>query len=73
MKQQTQTNGHHEPSEGTDLWRVLAPLVIWRTHLLFCYVWAAIACEKAGPASSLDRTQIPRLGAIRNQSLRNGL
>ncbi len=58
MKQQTQTEGQHEPGEGTDLWRVLAPLVIWGAHFLFCYVWAAIACEKAGRASALDSTQI---------------
>ena len=58
MKQRIQTDGHVEPGEGTDLWRVIAPLVIWGAHFLFCYVWAAIACEKAGRGAGLDSTQI---------------
>ena len=63
MKHQPQPDGHVEPGEGTNLWRVLAPLVIWGAHFLFCYVWAAITCEKSGRASLLDSTQIAVLTA----------
>lgn len=63
MKQQPHPDGHAQPGEGTDLWRVLAPLVIWGAHFLFCYIWAAIACEKAGRGSELDSTQIAVLVA----------
>lgn len=55
--------GHQEPGEGAHLWLVLAPLVIWGLHFLFCYVWTAIACEKRGRASLLDETQIAVLAA----------
>lgn len=51
----------HDPrpaGQGTDLWRVISPLVIWSVHFVFCYVWAAIACEKAGRAASLDDTRL---------------
>lgn len=58
MKQSTQSQGHHEPGEGTDLWRVIAPLVIWAVHFLFCYAWTAIACQKAGRGATLEGAQI---------------
>ena len=43
-----------ETGHGTDLWRVIAAPIIWALHFLFCYVYAAIYCEKAGRAASLD-------------------
>jgi hypothetical protein len=42
-----------ETGSGTDLWRVIAPLILWALHFLFCYVWVAIYCEKAGRAAQL--------------------
>lgn len=38
---------------GTDLWRAIAAPVIWAAHFLFCYVYAAIWCEKAGRGADL--------------------
>lgn len=43
-----------ETGHGTDLWRVIAAPVIWALHFLFCYVYAAVYCEKAGRNASLD-------------------
>lgn len=43
-----------ETGHGTDLWRVIAAPVIWALHFLFCYVYAAVYCEKAGRTASLD-------------------
>lgn len=51
------TQAHQETGEGTDLWRVIAPLVIWALHFLFCYAWAAVACQKAGREATLGGTQ----------------
>lgn len=43
---------------GTDLWRVLTPLVVWAAHFLFAYVWGAVYCAKAGRAADLGPTQV---------------
>ena len=40
--------------EGTDLWRVIMPLVIWALHFLICYIGAAVYCAKWGREASLD-------------------
>lgn len=45
------TRRRHE--SGTDLWRAIAAPVIWAAHFLFCYVYAAIWCEKAGRGADL--------------------
>ena len=37
-----------ETGTGTDLWRVIAAPIIWAAHFLFCYVYAAVYCAKAG-------------------------
>ena len=58
MKKHAPTDQYHAAGEGTDLWRVFAPLIIWGAHFLFCYIWAAIACEKLGRAAALDTTKI---------------
>ena len=43
-----------ETGHGTDLWRVIAAPIIWALHFLFCYVFAAIYCEKMGRGAPLD-------------------
>lgn len=43
-----------ETGHGTDLWRVIAAPIIWAFHFLFCYVFAAIYCEKMGRGAPLD-------------------
>ena len=50
-----------ETGHGTDLWRVIAAPIIWAVHFLFCYVFAAVYCEKVGRAAPLDD---PRLWVI---------
>jgi magnesium-transporting ATPase (P-type) len=43
-----------ETGTGTDLWRVIAAPIVWAVHFLFCYVFAAVYCEKLGRDASLD-------------------
>ncbi len=43
-----------ETGTGTDLWQVIAAPIVWALHFLFCYVYAAIYCEKAGRDAPLD-------------------
>ena len=50
-----------ETGHGTDLWRVIAAPIIWAFHFLFCYVFAAIYCEKMGRGAPLDN---PRFWVI---------
>lgn len=38
---------------GTDLWKVIAAPIIWSLHFLFCYVYAAVYCEKTGRGADL--------------------
>ena len=40
-----------ETGLGTDLWRVIAPLILWAVHFLSSYAWVAVQCEKVGDAS----------------------
>jgi hypothetical protein len=47
-----------ETGHGTDLWRVIAAPIIWATHFLFCYVFAAVYCEKMGRGASLDDARL---------------
>lgn len=47
-----------ETGHGTDLWRVIAAPVIWAFHFLFCYVFVAIHCEKAGRGATLDDARL---------------
>ena len=42
-----------ETGTGTDLWRVIAAPIVWAVHFLFCYVYGAIHCAKAGRDASL--------------------
>jgi hypothetical protein len=47
-----------ETGTGTDLWRVIAAPVVWAVHFLFCYVFVAIYCEKAGRDAPLDQPTV---------------
>ena len=47
-----------ETGTGTDLWRVIAAPIIWALHFLFCYIYAAIYCEKAGRSAALGDVRI---------------
>ena len=47
-----------ETGSGTDLWKVIAAPVVWALHFLFCYIYSAIYCEKAGREASLDSPTI---------------
>lgn len=42
-----------ETGTGTDLWQVIFAPVIWAFHFLFCYVYGAVYCAKAGRDASL--------------------
>lgn len=42
-----------ETGTGTDLWRVILAPILWALHFLFCYVFAAIYCEKLGRDAEL--------------------
>ncbi len=52
-----------ETGTGTDLWRVIAAPIVWAVHFLFCYVFAAIYCEKLGRDASLDTATWVIVGA----------
>jgi hypothetical protein len=52
-----------ETGHGTDLWRVIAAPIIWALHFLFCYVYAAVYCEKAGRGAALDQPTLIVIGA----------
>ena len=47
-----------ETGTGTDLWRVIAAPIIWALHFLFCYIYAAIYCEKAGREAPLGDVRL---------------
>lgn len=42
-----------ETGTGMDLWRVIVAPIIWAAHFLFCYVYGAIYCAKAGRDAAL--------------------
>lgn len=52
-----------ETGTGTDLWRVIAAPIVWALHFLFCYVYAAIYCEKLGRDASLGSATPVIIGA----------
>ncbi len=52
-----------ETGTGTDLWRVIAAPIVWALHFLFCYVFAAVYCEKLGRDASLGGPTIVIIGA----------
>jgi hypothetical protein len=52
-----------ETGTGTDLWRVIAAPIVWALHFLFCYVYGAVYCAKAGRDASLDGPTTVIIGA----------
>jgi len=52
-----------ETGTGTDLWRVIAAPIVWALHFLFCYVYGAIYCAKAGRDASLTQPTYIIIGA----------
>ncbi len=52
-----------ETGTGTDLWRVIAAPIVWALHFLFCYVYAAIYCAKAGRDAPLGGPTLVIVGA----------
>ncbi|WP_156342818.1 hypothetical protein [Devosia sp. A16] len=52
-----------ETGTGTDLWRVIAAPIVWALHFLFCYVYGAIYCAKAGRDAALDGPTLVIVGA----------
>jgi hypothetical protein len=52
-----------ETGHGTDLWHVIFAPVVWALHFLFCYVYAAVYCEKAGRGASLEHPTTVVIGA----------
>jgi len=52
-----------ETGTGTDLWQVIFAPIVWALHFLFCYVYAAVYCEKAGRDASLDGPTTVIIGA----------
>lgn len=52
-----------ETGTGTDLWRVIAAPIVWALHFLFCYVFAAVYCEKLGRDASLGGPTVVIIGA----------
>jgi hypothetical protein len=45
------------------LWTLIVPPAVWALHFLFCYVYAAIRCAKAGPLAPLDDVRIATAAA----------
>lgn len=58
MSDRIEQEVERETGSGTDLWHVIAAPIVWALHFLFCYIWAAIHCEKAGRAAPLDDARI---------------
>lgn len=52
-----------ETGTGTDLWRVIIAPIVWALHFLFCYVYGAVYCAKAGRDASLDGPTAVIIGA----------
>lgn len=53
MTQAKRSNVEHTSGQGTDLWLLITPLIIWAVHFLVCYVGAAVYCAKEGRAATL--------------------
>lgn len=58
MNGKVESEVKRETGTGTDLWRVIAAPIIWAVHFLFCYVFAAIYCEKLGRDAALHDVRI---------------
>lgn len=40
------------------LWALVLPPTIWAAHFLFCYIYAAVYCAKAGLAAPLGNVRV---------------
>lgn len=58
MKEPFAREIRRETGSGTDLWRVIVAPLIWAGHFLFCYVLAAVYCEKVGRGAELGEVRI---------------
>lgn len=63
MKDRIGTATRRNTGTGTDLWRVIAAPVVWALHFLFCYVYGAVYCAKAGRDASLQGPTLVIVGA----------
>lgn len=51
------------------LWTLIVPPTVWAVHFLFCYLWVAISCAKAGgfarfPAAFVAGTAVALLAIV---------
>ncbi len=42
---------------NSSLWALIAPLMIWGLHFLFCYIFTAVHCAKNEPFMTLDEAR----------------
>ena len=63
MKDRVTSEVERETGSGTDLWKVIAAPIVWAAHFLFCYIYVAIYCEKAGRDALLGDARIAVIGA----------
>jgi hypothetical protein len=42
----------------SNLWTLIVPPTVWALHFLFCYIYAAIRCAKAGPLAPLADVRV---------------
>ncbi|HTN62230.1 MAG TPA: hypothetical protein VL147_11860 [Devosia sp.] len=63
MKNRATSEVERETGSGTDLWQVIAAPIVWALHFLFCYVYVAIYCEKAGRDALLGDVRLAIVAA----------
>ena len=63
MTGQIEQEVKRETGTGTDLWRVIVSPIVWAVHFLFCYVYGAVYCAKAGRDASLAGPTVIIIGA----------
>ena len=47
----------------SNLWTLIVPPTVWALHFLFCYIYAAIRCAKAGPLAPLADVRVMIMAA----------
>jgi hypothetical protein len=55
----------YERAQGlkATLWALILPPIVWAAHFLFCYIFAAVQCAKAGRENVLDEVRAGIAGA----------
>lgn len=43
---------------NSSLWALIAPLVTWGLHFLFCYIFTAVRCAKSGPFTVISDVRL---------------